>query len=101
MIRLDSPTCGAASPTPGAAYMVCTMLSISPSTLPLIFLTGAAGSLSVSSGNLRIFSSAIFRISDLTNLSKGSGCGESERIEERFDGADTFGGTLDLEKVTR
>src|SRR5580658_652503 len=73
------------------------MLSISPSTLPLMFLTGAAGSLSVSSGNLRIFSSAIY----LPNLSKGSWRGESERREKRFDRADALNRTLDLQKMRR
>ena len=37
-MRRESPTCGAASPTPGAAYMVCTMLSIKPLRLPSIVL---------------------------------------------------------------
>src|SRR6267142_2580665 len=115
MIRFDSPTCGAASPTPGAAYMVCTMLSIRPSTLPLIFLTAAAGSLSTSSGNLRILSSAIWITGYESNLSKGANLRklndpkvdlrklrrESEWREESLDRANAFVGPFDLQKMTR
>src|SRR5215475_11817588 len=62
MIRIDSPTCGAASPTPGAAYIVCAMLSMRVLRVPLRFSTGSAGRLRTSSGNLRIRSRAIDRV---------------------------------------
>ena len=56
---LDAPTCGAARPTPGAEYIVCAMLSMSALILPSIFSIGSATVLSDSSGNFRIFNSAI------------------------------------------
>ena len=41
-MRCDTPTCGAASPTPGAAYMVSSMSLTSWTVLPVMFFTGAA-----------------------------------------------------------
>src|SRR5260370_10726716 len=59
IIRRASPTCVAASPTPGASYIVCTMLATKWFSVPSIFLTGFAAVLSTGSGNLRMRSSAI------------------------------------------
>jgi len=42
MVRFNSPTCGAPSPTPEAAYMVCAMLSTKEFRSPLMFSTGRA-----------------------------------------------------------
>ena len=36
-MRCDEPTCGAARPTPGAAYIVCVMLSMKLASLPSMF----------------------------------------------------------------
>src|SRR5579863_5051160 len=59
MMRCEEPTCGAARPTPGAAYIVCVMLSMKLASLPSMFATSFAFSFSDASGNLRILSSAI------------------------------------------
>ena len=42
-MRRESPTCGAARPTPGAAYIVCVMLSMKLASLPSMFATSLAG----------------------------------------------------------
>ena len=50
---------GAASPTPGAAYMVSNMSSISRAVLAVMFLTGAAAFTSIGLGYFKISKIAI------------------------------------------
>ena len=52
MMRRDTPTCGAAKPTPGAAYMVSSMFCMSSAVSPVMASTGRAGTRSAGSGNL-------------------------------------------------
>ena len=54
MMRLETPTWGAASPMPGAAYMVSIMFSMSSAVSPVMASTGSAGVRRAGSGNLRI-----------------------------------------------
>ena len=43
MTRMETPTCGAARPMPGAAYMVSSMFSINSAISPVTASTGRAG----------------------------------------------------------
>src|SRR5690349_11225357 len=57
--RLAMPTCVAASPTPGAAYMVSNMSSASFLSSASNLVTGSAGVVSTGSGQVTIFNRAI------------------------------------------
>ena len=105
-MRCESPTCGAARPTPGAAYIVCTMLSMKPVEVAVDILDRLGRLLERASGNLRILSSAIVceYSGDFTNVeyqsaSKLVAASADACAQERFHRADAFVGTLDLKKV--
>src|SRR5690606_31200082 len=69
MIRFDTPTCGAARPTPGAAYIVSVMSSSSLRTEALILVTGRAFLRRTSAGSFTISRIAMYNAppSDLEN----------------------------------
>src|ERR1700730_2822615 len=57
--RLDTPTCTAAKPTPGAEYIVSNILLTSLSRSPSNSVTGLAGSSSTGAGHLTISNKAM------------------------------------------